>query len=76
MKLYHAPASPFVHKVMVLLHEANASDRVTLVPASGTPLDPGVPIDRNPLEQIPALERPDGPTLYDSQVITVIWTTC
>lgn len=71
MKLYHAPASPFVRKVMVLLHEANASDRVTLVPASGTPLDPGtLPIDRNPLGKIPALERPDGPTLYDSRVIT------
>lgn len=71
MKLYHAPASPFVRKVMVLLHEAGAADRVTLVPASGTPLDPGtMPVDRNPLGKIPALERPDGPTLYDSRVIT------
>lgn len=71
MKLYHAPASPFVRKVMVLLHEARATDRVTLVPASGTPLDPGtLPVDRNPLGKIPALERPDGPTLYDSRVIT------
>lgn len=71
MKLYHAPASPFVRKVMVLLHEAGAADRVTLVPASGHPLDPGtMPVDRNPLGKIPALERPDGPTLYDSRVIT------
>ncbi|KAF0113924.1 MAG: glutathione S-transferase-like protein [Rhodobacteraceae bacterium] len=71
MKLFHAPASPFVRKVMVLLHEAKATDRVTLVPASGTPLDPGtMPVDRNPLGKIPALERPDGPTLYDSRVIT------
>lgn len=71
MKLFHSPASPFVRKVMVLLHEARATDRVTLVPASGTPLDPGtMPIDRNPLGKIPALERPDGPTLYDSRVIT------
>lgn len=71
MKLYHAPASPFVRKVMVLLHEAGAADRVTLVPAAGTPLDPGtMPVDRNPLGKIPALERPDGPTLYDSRVIT------
>lgn len=71
MKLYHAPASPFVRKVMVLLHEAKAADRVTLVPVSGNPLDPGtIPIDRNPLGKIPALERPDGPTLYDSRVIT------
>ncbi|MES2916463.1 MAG: glutathione S-transferase [Pseudomonadota bacterium] len=71
MKLFHSPASPFVRKVMVLLHEARATDRVTLVPASGTPLDPGtMPVDRNPLGKIPALERPDGPTLYDSRVIT------
>jgi glutathione S-transferase len=71
MKLYHAPASPFARKVMVLLHEARALDRVTLIPASGNPLDPGtMPVDRNPLGKIPALERPDGPTLYDSRVIT------
>jgi glutathione S-transferase len=71
MKLYHAPASPFVRKVMVLLHEAGAADRVTLVPVSGHPLLPGtLPVDRNPLGKIPALERPDGPTLYDSRVIT------
>lgn len=70
MRLYHAPASPFVRKVMVLLHEAGATARVTLVPASGTPLDPGtMPVDRNPLGKIPALEREDGPTLYDSRVI-------
>jgi glutathione S-transferase len=71
MKLFHAPASPFVRKVMVLLHEAKATDLVTLVPVSGSPLDPGtLPVDRNPLGKIPALERPDGPTLYDSRVIT------
>lgn len=71
MKLYHAPASPFVRKVMILLHEAQAADHVSLVPVSGNPLDPGtLPIDRNPLGKIPALERDDGPTLYDSRVIT------
>jgi glutathione S-transferase len=71
VKLYHAPASPFVRKVMVLLHEAKATDRVTVVPVSGNPLEPGtLPVDRNPLGKIPALERTDGPTLYDSRVIT------
>jgi glutathione S-transferase len=70
MKLYHSPTSPFVRKVMVLLHEAGATDRVTLVPVAGTPLAPGsLPVDRNPLGKIPALERDDGPTLYDSRVI-------
>jgi glutathione S-transferase len=70
MQLYYAPASPFVRKVMVLLHEAKATAQVTLVPASGNPLEPGsMPTDRNPLGKIPALEREDGPTLYDSRVI-------
>jgi glutathione S-transferase len=55
---------------MVLLHEAGATDRVALVPVAGNPLDPGtLPVDRNPLGKIPALERDDGPTLYDSRVI-------
>jgi glutathione S-transferase len=71
MKLYHSATSPFVRKVMVLLHEAKATDRVTLIPAAGNPLDPGtMPVERNPLGKIPALERQDGPTLYDSRVIT------
>jgi glutathione S-transferase len=71
MKLYHAPTSPFVRKVVVLLQEAGALDRVTLISAVGTPLAPGtMPVDRNPLGKIPALERDDGPTLYDSRVIT------
>ena len=70
MRLYHSPTSPFVRKVMILLHEAGATDRVTLIPATGTPLEPGtMPLDRNPLGKIPALERDDGPTLYDSRVI-------
>jgi glutathione S-transferase len=71
MKLYYAPASPFVRKVMVLLNEAGAVGQVDLIPAAGNPLDPGtMPVDRNPLGKIPALERDDGSTLYDSRVIT------
>ena len=70
MRLYHSPTSPFVRKVMILLIETGQTAAVTLIPVSGTPLDPGsLPIDRNPLGKIPALERDDGPTLYDSRVI-------
>jgi glutathione S-transferase len=70
LRLFHSPTSPFVRKVMVLLHEANATERVMLVPVMGTPLEPGsLPVNRNPLGKIPALERDDGPTLYDSRVI-------
>ncbi|MCU0901042.1 MAG: glutathione S-transferase [Cypionkella sp.] len=69
MKLYHSPASPYVRKVMVLIAEAGISD-IETVPVSGTPTAPDAGlIERNPLGKIPALERSDGPTLYDSRVI-------
>lgn len=70
MKLAYSPASPYVRKVMVLLHETGQLDDVALVEGSGTPLAPNAEtIQKNPIGKIPALERPDGPTLYDSRVI-------
>ena len=71
MRLFHSPTSPFVRKVMVTLHETGQLDQVELVPAAGTPLAPGtMPVAVNPLGKVPTLERPDGPALYDSRVIT------
>lgn len=70
LRLYHSPFSPYVRKVMIALHETGLLDRVELVPATGTPVAPGtMPVSQNPLGKIPALERPDGPALYDSRVI-------
>ncbi|MFN4099690.1 MAG: glutathione S-transferase [Pararhodobacter sp.] len=70
MTLHHSPTSPYVRKAMILLHEAGMLDSVTLAPATGTPVDPGtMPVGANPLGKIPALERDDGCTLYDSRVI-------
>ncbi|MDT8857736.1 glutathione S-transferase [Paracoccaceae bacterium Fryx2] len=70
MRLYHSPTSPYVRKVMVLLHETGQLDAVTLVPVAGTPVDTGsMPIDQNPLGKIPALERDAGGAIYDSRVI-------
>lgn len=70
MKLYFSPTSPYVRKVMVLLHETGQLDNVELVAASGTPIDAGtMPLSLNPLGKVPALERADGPALYDSRVI-------
>jgi glutathione S-transferase len=70
MRLYHSPASPFVRKVVVVLHETGLVGQVELVAAVGTPLAPGtLPVALNPLGKIPALERSDGPALYDSRVI-------
>lgn len=70
MRLYFSPTSPYVRKVTVLLHETGQFGDVELVKGSGTPVDPGTaPLDANPLGKVPALERPDGPALYDSRVI-------
>ncbi|MGX9355782.1 glutathione S-transferase [Roseobacteraceae bacterium S113] len=70
MILYSSPTSPYVRKVLVLLDETGQLDDVVQVPSSTKPTDP---IDglraKNPLMKIPALERPDGATLYDSRVI-------
>jgi len=64
MKLY------FVRKVRVALIETGLSNHVTLEDVAGHPTDPGnLPVGLNPLGKIPALERADGATLYDSRVI-------
>ncbi|MGY6411493.1 MAG: glutathione S-transferase [Alkalilacustris sp.] len=70
MKLFHSPASPFVRKVMVVLHETGQMEEVTLVAAMGTALEPGtMPVAQNPLGKLPTLEREGGGALYDSRVI-------
>lgn len=71
MKLHHAGPSPFVRKVMVLLHETGQLDDVALVDGMTTPIDPSPTLAAaNPLRKLPALERDEGVTLYDSRVIT------
>ncbi|MDW4498237.1 glutathione S-transferase [Sulfitobacter sp. D35] len=70
MKLFHSPASPYVRKVVVLLHELERADAVSLETVTTTTFAPSEAVTAgNPLSKIPALERPEGPTLYDSRVI-------
>lgn len=70
MRLYHSPTSPYVRKVMVLLHETGLLPNVTLVSTYGSPIEPGnTPLEANPLGKIPALEYRAGAVLYDSRVI-------
>lgn len=71
MKLYYAPTSPYVRKVMIVLEETGQLADVELINVATTPLaaNPTL-LAKNPLAKVPALERPDGPTLYDSRVIT------
>ena len=71
MKLIYASASPYVRKVLVVLHETGQIDDVTLESVATTPMAPDASVAAaNPLRKIPALVRDDGVTLYDSRVIT------
>lgn len=71
MQLIMSPASPYVRKCRILLREANLMDAVTEVPITTTAFETAPEIiAANPLGKIPALVRSDGPTLYDSRVIT------
>ena len=70
MKLIYSPASPFVRKVCVLIHELDHSERVALESVSTTALNTSADArGANPLEKIPALVLDQGPTLIDSRVI-------
>lgn len=71
MKLYHSTTSPYVRKVMAVLHIAGLVDRVELIPGSGTPLEPNdQTVGANPLGKVPCLVTDDGEALFDSRVIT------
>lgn len=71
MQLISSPASPFVRKVRVVLLETGQDAEVKQIDVSTTPLAPAAEVTAaNPLSKIPALVRPDGPTLYDSRVVT------
>ncbi|EAR52901.1 Glutathione S-transferase [Oceanicola granulosus HTCC2516] len=70
MQLVMSAASPFVRTVRVLAREAGLAERIEEVPVATTPLASAPEaLAANPLGKIPALVRPDGPTLYDSRVI-------
>ena len=71
MKLFHSPASPYVRKVVVLLHELGKTDAVVLDTVATTAFATNEGLSTaNPLGKLPALQRDDGVTLYDSRVIT------
>ncbi|MFK7857607.1 MAG: glutathione S-transferase family protein [Granulosicoccus sp.] len=71
MKLYYAPASPFVRKVHASIIELGLQDQVTL---QFTPVLPGKPNEayakaHNPSGKIPALQTDTGDVLFDSTII-------
>lgn len=71
MKLHWSPRSPFVRKVMIVLHETGLVEKVNLernVVAMVQPPNPAVLAD-NPLGKIPVFVTDEGLALYDSRVI-------
>jgi len=70
MTLFHNTLSPFVRKVMVLLHETGQQDRVALQDCVLSPVSPDAALNEdNPLGKIPALRLADGNVIHDSRVI-------
>ncbi|GAA5080386.1 glutathione S-transferase [Roseibacterium beibuensis] len=70
MKLLGSPASPFVRKARVMMIEAGIED-VPFAEVTASPLGGEESLNAaNPLGKIPALTRDDGPTIYDSRVVT------
>lgn len=71
MKLHWSPRSPFVRKVMIVLHEIGLADRVELMRTNVALVAPVPPVllPDNPLGKIPTLVLDDGTSLFDSRVI-------
>ena len=70
MTLFHSPASPFVRKVMVVLHETGQTNRVAVQSINLSPVAPDADLNQtNPAGKIPALRLADGSVLFDSRVI-------
>ena len=70
MKLHWSPRSPFVRKVMVVVHELGLADRIACVRTVAASTKPHAALMQdNPLSKIPTLVLDDGTVIYDSPVI-------
>jgi glutathione S-transferase len=70
LTLWWSSRSPFVRKVMIAAHELGLAGRIATRPEVVTPTAKSDALRAvHPLGQLPVLERPDGPPVYDSAVI-------
>jgi glutathione S-transferase len=70
MKLFFAPASPYVRKCLVAAHELGLAERIEKLPSAAHPVNRDrTIIPHNPLGKVPTLFTDDGTVLYDSRVI-------
>ncbi|WP_342634666.1 glutathione S-transferase family protein [Borborobacter arsenicus] len=70
LKLFYAPTSPYVRKVMAVAHETDLVDEIELLFSGTTPLAGDKELRSfNPLGKIPALVTDEAGCLFDSRVI-------
>jgi len=70
MTLHWSPRSPFVRKVMIVLHETAQLDQVQCIRNVVGMSQPNAQVMQdNPLNKIPTLVLGDGRALFDSRVI-------
>lgn len=76
MKLFYSPFHDFVHKVLVVIHEAGIRDRIEFVPSFPFRNLDGEWVTGqydtsalNPLGKVPFLTLDNGDALYSSQVV-------
>ena len=76
MRLFYSPFHAFVHKSLVVIHEAGVADQVIYVPTfpfrntEGEAVYGKYPMmDINPLGKVPTLALEDGTVLYGSQCV-------
>ena len=68
MLLRHSHTSPYVRKVVLVLHETGLIERVRFESVDGW-AEPAHLTNDNPLSMVPTLVLGDGSSLYDSPVI-------
>jgi glutathione S-transferase len=70
MKLYYSSRSPYVRKVMLVIHELGLADRITCETVRVTSAEPSAAVmAHNPFGKIPTLVLDDGTAFFDSHVI-------
>ena len=70
MKLHWSPRSPFVRKVVIVMHELGVAGRVDYVRSVVATTKPHrILMADNPLSKIPTLVLDNGEAIYDSPVI-------
>jgi glutathione S-transferase len=68
LKIFYSPIHDFIHKVLVVAHEAGLWNRLEFVPI--WPMKDGYSVAAiNPLHKVPSLALPDGTVLYGSQTV-------